>query len=579
MKKKYIVMIVIVLLIVIAIASWIIYKQVEKNGKEYEIEKIDIKNYAYFNLREEDKYGVINKNGDIVIDATYTNVIIPNPQKAVFICYDEDKNTIVFDQNKQQILTDYQNIEPIKLKNIASDVMYEKNILTYAQDGKVGLISLEGKVLTKPIYDSIEGLPYKEGELLVKINGKYGVINNKGNYLVNAEYDQITVDNYTTEEDGYKKAGYIVSNTTENGYRYGYIDVNGNMLLEPDYNEISRIIDIKDENNIYLITAQNGQYGMFKNKEQIIKNEYQSISYNSENDTLTLEKTKKFGAATLDGNIIIPVEFAQIDSTGMYIYATTTDGEVQVYQKDGTRANVDSNIYIIETENENYKIKIDNSQGSVYSILDKDGNQITTAAYSYIEYLYDDYFIVSVSGGKLGIINSKEEPIIEIKYDSIEKLENTDYIVTRLSENNMMQLYNKQLEELCEMENAVIDVEEDYVKIYNDTETKYFDLAGNEKQNTDILPNNQIYAKSQNGKWGFVDKSGNVVIDYIYDKATDLNLYGYAGIKLDGKWGVVNANGEIIVEPAYTLKERTEPEFIKEYYKVEYGYGEFYYTK
>ena len=143
----------------------------------------------------------------------------------------------------------------------------------------------------------------------------------------------------------------------------------------------------------------------------------------------------------------------------------------------------------------------------------------------------------------------------------------------------MMQLYNKQLEELCEMENAVIDVEEDYVKIYNDAEAKYFDLAGNEKQNTDILPNNQIYAKSQNGKWGFVDKAGNVVIDYIYDKATDLNLYGYAGIKLDGKWGVVNANGEIIVEPAYTLKERTEPEFIKEYYKVEYGYGEFYYTK
>ena len=281
----------------------------------------------------------------------------------------------------------------------------------------------------------------------------------------------------------------------------------------------------------------------------------------------------------MDGNIIIPVEFKQIDSTGMYIYATTTDEDIQVYQKDGTRAEIDSNVYLIETENENYKIKIDNSQGSVYSIIDKDGNQITTANYTYIEYLYDDYFIVSVSGGKLGVINAKEEPIIEIKYDSIENLEGTDYIVTRLSENSTTQLYDKQLNKLCEMINAVIDTEESYVKIYNDTETKYFDLKGNEKQNIDVLSDNQMYAKSQDGKWGFVDKSGNVVIDYIYDKTTDLNVYGYAGIKLDGKWGVVNGNGKIIIEPTYTFNTQVEPEFIKEYYKVEYGYGEFYYTK
>ena len=235
--------------------------------------------------------------------------------------------------------------------------------------------------------------------------------------------------------------------------------------------------------------------------------------------------------------------------------------------------------YILETGNENYQIKIDNTQGSAYSILNKDGEQITTQNYSYINYLYDNYFIVSVTGGKVGVINDKEEPIIEIQYDSIEKVEGTDYIITRLSENNSTQLYDKNFKQLCEMTNAIIRSQENYVKMYNDTETRYFDLEGNEKQNTEILSNNQIYAKSQDGKWGFVDKSGNVVVDYIYDKTTDLNSYGYAGVKLDGKWGVVNANGEVIVEPTYTLNTQTEPEFIKDYYKVEYGYGEFYYTK
>ena len=579
MKKKYIVMIVIILLIIIAIAGWFIYKQVEKDGREYEIEKINIQDYAYFIVRQDGKYGVINNHGDVVINPTYANVIIPNPQKAVFICYDENNDTKVLNQNNEQIFSEYTQLQPIRLKNIASDLMYEKNLLTYKQDDKIGLINLEGEVIANPIYETIEGLPYKEGELLVKLDGKYGVINNKGNNLVEPEYDQITVDNYTTEEDGYKRAGYIVSNTTEDGYRYGYVDVDGNLLLEPAYTEISRITNIKDGNNIYLIVAQNGQYGLVKNQEPIIKNEYQSISYNSESNTLTLEKTKRYGVATLDGEVIIPTEFTQIDSTGIYIYATDVDGNVKAYKEDGTPAEIDSNVYILNTENENYQIKIDNTQGTSYSILNQAGEQITKQNYSYINYLYDNYFIVSVTGGKVGVINDKEEPIIEIQYDSIEKVEGTDYIITRLSQNSSTQLYDKNFKQLCEMTNAIIKKEDNYIKIYNDAETKYFDLEGNEKQNTDIFPDNQIYAKSKDGKWGFVDKSGNVVVDYIYDKATDLNSYGYAGIKLDGKWGVVDTSGKVIVEPTYTFNVQTEPQFIKDYYRVEYGYGEFYYTK
>ena len=207
MKKKNIVMIVIVLLIIIAIAGWFIYRQIEKNGREYEIEKINVQDYAYSILRQEGKYGVINNSGDVVINPTYTNVIIPNPQKAVFICYDENNTTKVLNQNNEQIFSEYAQLQPIRLKNIASDLMYEKNLLTYKQDDKIGLINLEGEVIANPIYETIEGLPYKEGELLVKLDGKYGVINNKGNNLVEPEYDQITVDNYTTEEEGYKRAG------------------------------------------------------------------------------------------------------------------------------------------------------------------------------------------------------------------------------------------------------------------------------------------------------------------------------------------------------------------------------------
>ena len=240
-----------------------------KNAKKYELEKVN--SYNYFVLEKDNLLGVIDRNGNIVIEAKYDNVVIPNPEKNLYICY-EGENTRVFNEKQEEILNNYQNIQPVRLQNITSDLMYEKSILTYEQDGKYGLINFEGKQITKPIYESIEGLPYKEGELLVKKDGKYGVINIKGNQLIDIIYDKISVDGYYTSENTYKYAGYIVSNTTNEGYRYGYINYDGKLLLEPEYNELSRVIGILDNENAYILCAKNGQYGIMKNDEELIPN-------------------------------------------------------------------------------------------------------------------------------------------------------------------------------------------------------------------------------------------------------------------------------------------------------------------
>lgn len=335
MKKKYVFGIIIVLIIVV-IAAIFIFNKIQNTKRDYEVEKISDNEFEYFVLKQNEKYGVINKSGDTVITAEYNNIVIPNPKKGVFIAYTGEE-VKVLNQNGEQILSEYGKIEPIALKNIASNLMYEKNVLIYNQEDKYGLISIDGEKLTNATYQSIEGLPYKEGELLVKKDDKYGVINIKGNELVKTEYDQINIDNYITD-NGYKDAGYVVANKTDDGFRYGYIDKNGKMILKTEYNDLVRISDIKNNEDIYIIAAKNGQYGLFKNKEQIIKNEYQSIAYSENDNTLTIEKSKKFGVATMDGDIIIPVEYSQIDNTGMYIYAQKDDGTKDVFKKDGARS-------------------------------------------------------------------------------------------------------------------------------------------------------------------------------------------------------------------------------------------------
>ena len=574
MKRNFIIRNIIISIILIAIIACVSIYFIRKNARNYEVEKVST--YNYFVLKKDNLTGVIDRTGNIIIDAQYDNIVIPNPEKALFVCYEED-STKVLNERKETILTDYQNVEPIQLQNITSDLMYEKSVLKYEQDGKYGLINFEGKKITKPIYEEIEGLPYKEGELLVKQDGKYGVINIKGNKLIDIKYDKISVDGYYTSENNYKYAGYIISNTTNEGYRYGYINYDGKMLLEPEYNELLRVIGITDNENSYILCAKNGQYGIMKNEEQLIPNEYQSIEYDEGNKLFTIEKSKKFGIANLEGNIIVPTEYSQIDITGIYLYAKNEQG-VTVYNSDGTQANIDTNVAILNTSNEKYKIRIDNTSGTKYGVINEDGEQVIEEKYNYIEYLFDNFFIVSNEQAKLGVIDDDDNIKIEINNDSLQKIEGTNIIQASIKQEEITKLYSKDMTEICNLKNAKVVVNDNYIKISNDEETRYFDKEGKELKNTEVYPNNNLFAKKENEKWGFSDKSGNTVVEAKYDKVTEFNEYGFAGVKLGDKWGVVNSKGEEILAPTYNINEEIEPYFIGTYYRVQYGFGEYYYT-
>ena len=574
MKRTFIIRCVIIAVLIIAIIVGVSAYFIYQNGKKYEIE--EVKQYNYFSLRKDNLFGVIDRSGNIIIEPTYDDVKIPNPEKPVFVCYEGD-STKVLNERKEEILTDYDKVEPIQLQNTVNDLIYEKSVLKYQQDGKYGLIDFEGKRITKPIYDSIDSLNYKEGQLLVKQDGKTGVINIKGNTLIDIKYDQINVDGYYTKEGGYNYSGYIVSTTTDQGYRYGYINYDGKLLLEPNYNQLSRVTQIQDNNNAYIICAENGRYGVMKNDESIIPNEYQSIDYDEGNNLFTIEKSKKYGIANIDGNIIVPTEYNQIDITGVYLYATNEQGVV-VYNSDGTQANIDTNIAIINTSNEKYKIRIDNSNGTKYGVIDKEGQQVIDEKYNYIEYLFDDYFIASTENSKLGIIDDKDNVKVEINNDLLQRIEGTDIIQTMTATDNVTRLYDKSLNKICEMANANIEVKDNYIKISNTEETKYFSKEGKELRNTEVYPNNTLFAKNENGKWGFANKNGDTVVEAKYDRVTEFNEYGFAGVELDGKWGVLNSKGEEILAPTYVFNDETEPYFIGQYYQVKYALGGVYYT-
>ena len=426
--------------------------------KSYKVEKVSKE--KYFVLLHENKTGVIDDKGEIIINPQYYDLHIPNPSKPIFVCYynyNEEtgkSSTKVINEKGIEIFTKYGEIDTISLNGIETTMPYEKNLLKYKQNGKWGLIDFNGNVVAKPEYEEIEGLSCKEGELLVKKDGKFGIINNKGVELIRIKYDYISGDEYYTEDKNYKYSGYIVGEKTKNGYRYGYIKNDQNILLNTDYSELIRIGGIKGENtdkDIFITATKNGQMGLMKNKKKILDFKFQDISYSG----------------------------------------------------------------------------------------------------------IDNLFIVT-RGTKLGVYNSKGNKVLNIQFD-------------------------------------VVTIEDNYIYTKNGEEEKYFDLKGKEiskdqiKENTSSqsdeeekvsanLVNPNIIPKEKNGKWGFVDKNSKLIIDYIYDEATAVNKYGFAGIKKSGKWGCVDEKGNVVQAPKYNLDELDEICFIGKYYKVAYDYKNIFYT-
>ncbi len=492
MKKKAIAIIIVIILIVSAI---IIIKKINQSKINYEITQIT--NYEYFKYSENEKIGIIDREGNIVIEAKYDNIAIPNPMKDIFICYNNDveKSTILNSKN-EELFTQYEDIKPIKLKNIASILCYEKSVLEYKKDGLYGIIDFSGKEITKNIYTSIENLQSTEGKLLVCKDDKYGIININGTELVKAEYDKIETDGYYTETDEYLKSGFIVSNTTSDGYRYGYIDYNGKEILKVEYNEIIRLTDLEE---VYLITSTNGKYGLYKKSKEIIKPEYQSI-VDTNNKCLIIQKNKNYGVANLEGKIIVETKYESIEDKGIYLYAQTSS-ENDVYDIAGNKIDINFNKTIYKTENEEYRIATTlNNNITYYGIENKEGKSLVNAGYRYLEYLYKDYFIAKDDSGKIGVINSNGKVIIELKYDLVQKVKDKNIVQTLDTENYQTELYSHDLKLVTTMKDATISNEKEYIKIYNEEETKYFDSNGKEiEEQSETIPNiiNE-YTKVQN---------------------------------------------------------------------------------
>ncbi len=567
-KKGIIILIAIIIFVIIGLTI-----SININNKRYEIklEKIGKSDVKYYVLMQDEKCGVIDANGNVVVKPIYESLQIPNPTLDIFICTNDVKNNDnwkAINSSNQPILTEYDSVQAISIKQITSFVPFEKTVLKYRSGKLYGIMDFSGKKITEPIYEEISNLDFKEGNLKVKKDGLYGIINIKGTTILKTEYDNIMSDGYYSENTQYLKAGFILRTKTDDGYRFGYANERGKIVLEPIYNEVNRITEVEDDKTVYLIPSSNGKYGLVKNGKQILENEYQEINYDKTNNIIIAQKGTVQGVFSMEGKNIIPLDYNSIIIGGDYINAIKGDKKV-IFDKNGNEIKTDISSH--NQVSKDYSIVIDKEDGS-YNILDKNNNKLLKESYVYIDYYKDNYFIVT-KNSLTGIIDSLGKIIIPIQYATIQKIDKTELLKVTETTKNKIDIIGADLKIKDGLENAVLEKNEKYIKIYSNSDVKYFDISGKEIEYKDIENNNSLYAKKQNDKWGFVDSNGNTVVQFIYEMVTEQNG-NVAGIKQNGKWGIVDSTGKIILEPKYELNDiGNNKKFLNIYYEIANNIG------
>ena len=208
-------------------------------------------------------------------------------------------------------------------------------------------------------------------------------------------------------------------------------------------------------------------------------------------------------------------------------------------------------------------------------LLDKVGIE-STIYYTSVDTSYDDGFtledkplnlckharlLVNLNDKEYGIIDINDKEIIEPKYTNIYYEDSAGFYVAE-TENYISEILDTEFKVKLKGIISELNKENGYMKLKVDNNYKYYNFKFEEKDVKEILSSNKLFVSIKDGKYGYTDKEGNVVVDYIYDEAQEQNEYGYAAVKKNDLWGAIDSEGKEVVSPKYNLKNYLVIDFI-----------------
>lgn len=436
---------------------------------------------------------------------------------------------VVFENNKWGVIDSTGNnvIDPsyeemIIIPNSKKDVflcIYDVNYETSEYKTKV-LNSKNQEIFTE--YEQVEAIAnsdlngnmwYAENVLRVKKDGNYGLIDLSGRELAPCQYQDITA------VETVKNALKVTKDE-----KVGVLDDQGKEILKAQYKDVASLG--KDNKEGFIVKGENDKYGIVNYSDQPVLNmEYDEISKVYRNDNYVVKKDGKQVLVTKDGTEVLNSGYDEITE----ILKDAENGII--YKKD-----------------------------KKYGVMKTTGEVTLPAEYENLQEAKSG-LLIAKQNEKYGIIDMQKEVKVEFNYKSIVYYEKSDLYVAEKEDYTNDILDNTFM---VRQSGILIDLDEEkgFMELKQGEEYKYYNFKFEEKDTAEIQITNNLFKSKKDGKYGFVDKDGKVIVEYEYDDATIQNSYGFAGVKKDGKWGAIDNQGKLVQEPTYVLDDYLKIDFI-----------------
>ena len=456
-------------------------------------------------------------------------------------------------------------IKGLLSKDTTSGKITTKNYFASYKDNKWGIIDSTGNNVIDPSYREMIVVPNsKLGVFICTYDVNYDtgdyktkVLNDK-NQEIFTQYDKVeAIQNQ--DKDGNLWYEQNVLKVQKDG-KIGLIDLTGNEIIPIEYDEISAIPEIENSFKV----KKDSKYGIVDGDgKTVVQAQYADIDVlgkDNKSGFIVKNDSGKYGIVDYSNTQILEAKYDSIEKVyGNDMYVVTVSGKQKVVNKAGED--------VLTTGFDSIKQILANQENAVIfmkankcGVMNTNGEVLIDAQYDSLKETKVGMFIAS-KDGKHGIINSSKEEKLPFEYTSITFSEKADlYVAEDINFN--AKILNSNLDEKASGILSELNESKGYLKLRVDDGYKYYNFKFEEKQESEIFTSRTLFLSKKDGKYGFVDKAGKVVVDYIYDDAMEQNDYGYVAVKKDGKWGSIDGKGNVVQEPTYNLEDYLLIDFI-----------------
>ena len=429
-------------------------------------------------------------------------------------------------------------------------------------DDKWGIVDSTGNTVIEPMYQEMIIVLNNRKDVFLctyDVNEKTGeyktkVINRK-NEEIYTKYDKIEpLENYDKSGNAWYEKDIM---RVQKDGKYGLIDIDGKEILSLEYDNIETLKGL--ENSI--IVTKNGKVGLVnKSGATIINPEFSKIQKFDDDYTkgyITVDLNKKYGLVSYAGSKILENKYEKIDAIyGENHFVIQEKGKQIVINSKGDKVITDGFDKITQINSDGVVFVKDKE----YGFMNYDKKVLVKPTYQELKEI-NTGTLKAKKDNKYGIIDINGKEKLGFKYSDLYYEESAGFYVTEDEKYNSQILDNKLKVKLSGVLSE-LNKEDGYMKLKIKDEYKYYNFKFEEKDVKDVLSNNNLFVSRKDGKYGFVDKEGNVVVDYIYDEAQEQNKYGFAAVKKGNLWGSINREGKEVITPKYKMKNYLVIDFI-----------------